>query len=443
MTPSNDDPLVTETTALLRDNAITPTNTTATTLAIHEEWKPTWYWPWKPSYWTAIILTFLYNLTSGTTGGLLTIFLRELFCERGIPRLFPIFGGSQNGSLIKSDDPNCDSAEYSIAIAKFVGIATTIAAIMVYVRVNNEANTLWIIVAVVIEGITGSAALLDTLIHAYCSDLTLPEERTVVFGRILAGSYAGLAIGSALGGIVAGKFGLSFLFAWVSPAMMLMVFVYTLLIPESLTAATLTKNREIQGQSTVILVDETEQPDPKQDKPSFKEYITSFINGFMPEKLPNRLAGKYSIPLLMLTCTIASLAITASNFIAPTYILYKFRWSEASMSLLYSIIGLSRLATMTFFLPYVRKLAPHSALTDPATSINYDLKLVTIGVFIESTTFFLYGATPIGEGFYLGGMISSFGTMYAPAARGILTQSVAPEQVGETLGNIVTLDVLV
>ncbi|KAF9176379.1 hypothetical protein BGZ49_006327, partial [Haplosporangium sp. Z 27] len=65
------------------------------------------------------------------------------------------------------------------------------------------------------------------------------------------------------------------------------------------------------GQPTVILVDETEQPDPKkQEKSSFKEYITSFINGFMPEKLPNRLAGKYSIPLLMLTCTIASLAIT-------------------------------------------------------------------------------------------------------------------------------------
>ncbi|KAF9209125.1 hypothetical protein BGZ49_006241, partial [Haplosporangium sp. Z 27] len=174
MTPSNDDPLVTETTALLQDNAITSTNTTTTTPAIHEEWKPT---------------------CSGTTAGLVTIFLRELFCERGIPKLFPIFGGHQNGSLIKSDDPNCDSVEYSIAIAKFVGIASTIAAIMVYVRVNNEANILWMIVAVAIEGITGSTALLDTLVHAYCSDLTLPEERTVVFGRIYAGSYAGLAIG--------------------------------------------------------------------------------------------------------------------------------------------------------------------------------------------------------------------------------------------------------
>ncbi|KAF8965829.1 hypothetical protein BGZ46_000506, partial [Entomortierella lignicola] len=195
MTPSNDDPLVTETTALLQDNAITSTNTTTTTPVIHEEWKPTWYWPWKPSYWSAIILIFLLNLSSGTTVGLVTIFLRELFCERGIPKLFPIFGGHQNGSLIKSDDPNCESAEYSIAIAKFVGIASTIAAIMVYVRVNNEANILWMIVAVAIEGITGSTALLDTLVHAYCSDLTLPEERTVVFGRIYAGSYAGLAIG--------------------------------------------------------------------------------------------------------------------------------------------------------------------------------------------------------------------------------------------------------
>ncbi|KAF8966697.1 hypothetical protein BGZ46_000336 [Entomortierella lignicola] len=344
MTSSIDDPSVTEITALLQDNAIIPTTTTASPV-IHEEWKPTWYWPWKPSYWPAIVLVFLLNLTAGSIAALSTIFLRELFCERGIPKLFPIFGDSKDGSIINPDDPNCESAEYSIAIAKFVGVSVTMAAILVtltlrywsalsdrigrkrtilicnlgvavscaiqvYVRVNSEVNVLWLLFAVVIESLTGAGALLDALIHAYCSDLTLPEERIVVFGRIFAGSYAGLAAGSAIGGIAAEKFGLDFVFIWLAPSLLFLLCLYSMIMPESLTAATMSKNRENYKKSAVILVDETEQPDPKkQEKRSLKEHITSFINGFMPDKLPNRLAGKYSIPILMLSGTIATGAI--------------------------------------------------------------------------------------------------------------------------------------
>ncbi|KAF9353702.1 hypothetical protein BGX26_008544 [Mortierella sp. AD094] len=465
-----DEPLITETTALLQDSH-------TTTTASHGKRITAWYWPWQPSYWAAIVFTFLVALSSGTTTALTSIFLRELFCERGIPKVFPIHNGQDNGSILRNSEDKCNSAEYSAAIAKFLGLAAMLAAlamtislrhwsalsdrigrkrtilislagmiisnaIFVFVRLYKDVNLYFLYLGVIIEGATGGGGLMDILSHAYCTDLTLPEERTVVFGRIMAGSYAGLAVGSTLGGIAAEKFGLNFVFIWFSPGLVFLSFVYVMLIPESLTAETLTKNRGNQSQPTVIQVENSQEPGTKEsERPTLKAHIESLIKGLAPEKLPNRLAGKHSILLLMLTTALAMAAIVGANSLIPTYLLYRFRWSEAKLGYVFTVIGISRLLSMTFFLPYVKKLAPHSALADPAASINYDLKLVVAGLFIESLTFFLYGITPVGEGFYLGAALSSLGTMFSPASRGIITQSVAPESIGETLGTFVTLEV--
>ncbi|KAG0015411.1 hypothetical protein BGZ80_009880 [Entomortierella chlamydospora] len=281
--------------------------------------------------------------------------------------------------------------------------------VLVFVRLNKDASLHLLYLAVIIEGATGSGGLMDILSHAYCSDLTLPEERTIIFGRIMAGSYAGLAIGSALGGIAAEKLGLNFVFIWLSPGIVILSTIYVMLIPESLTTETLTKNRSNQSQSTVIQVESSQDTDAKKlERLTFKAHVMSFIKGLTPETLPNRLAGKHS----------------------------------AKLGYIFTIAGTSRLLSMTFFLPYVKKLAPHDALTDPVVNINYDLKLVIAGLFIESLTFFLYGITPVGEGFYLGAALSSLGSIFGPASRGIVSQSVAPELIGETLGTYATLEII-
>jgi hypothetical protein len=49
---------------------------------------------------------------------------------------------------------------------------------------------------------------------------------------------------------------------------------------------------------------------------------------------------------------------------------------------------------------------------------------------------FLYGITTVGKDFYLGQIPGSFGTMFIPAVRGILSQSMAPELLGATLGTL-------
>jgi hypothetical protein len=64
-------------------------------------------------------------------------FLEELFCERGISSASPIHSRSAENSLASmrirgtnEDDPNCDYPKYSTAIAKSIGMVSTLAAVL-------------------------------------------------------------------------------------------------------------------------------------------------------------------------------------------------------------------------------------------------------------------------------------------------------------------------
>lgn len=131
-----------------------------------------------------------------------------------------------------------------------------------------------------------------------------------------------------------------------------------------------------------------------------------------------------------------------SNSNISTYLLYRFHWSETKLSYVTAVSSISRLVSLAFLLPRFKRLAPQIVFIDSAASISFDLKLVVIGLLIESLVFFLYSATPVGEGFFVGGVLSSLGTMFSPALRGIISQSVAPELLGETLGTLATFEVL-
>ncbi|KAF9429171.1 hypothetical protein BGZ76_001716, partial [Entomortierella beljakovae] len=309
----------------------------------------------------------------------------------------------------------------------------------------KEASLYLLYVGAAIDGLSGSMSLLDILSHAYASDLTTPEERTVVFGRISAGGYAGIALGAAIGGILAEKYGLDIVFFYMGPGITFFLFFYILLMPESMTQESLDSyGSKPKGPAIIAEVEPSSVPHAigSEDNDSKTTYIKAFIRGLTPDQVPNGLAGKHSIMLLMITVTLIMTAVIACMTLIPTYLAYQFHWAEVKMSALTTIMGVFRLFSMAVVLPYIKSLAPKNAVSDPPVSINFDLKLVVIGILIESVTFFLYSFSPIGEGFYIGAILSSFGSMFSPACRGIVSQSVVPEQIGETLGTLVTLEVV-
>ncbi|KAF9359513.1 hypothetical protein BGX26_012146 [Mortierella sp. AD094] len=478
-----DEPIVAETTALLAPSSDSP--------GPKPDLRPSpWYWPWQASHWAAIPVIFLAGLSIGPANALAAPLIKVLFCERGIPKYFPIQNNTNHLSSLSSlsllsdpsgDDGRCDSAEYSAAIAKFVGINASLAAVLVTLTVRfwsalgdrlgrKRAMLIWAIgtaisqtmpllvyynkgmsiyfvwVGAMIEGAAGAILSLIALTHAYAADVTRPEERTVAFGQTIAGWYAGLGIGSALGGVVVKEFSLITAF-WLMPALVIIDIIYISLIPESLTVAALANNRSAKtvttssrSQSTIISVESSDDLDTSRSKESRPHCVEVFIKSLMPEQLPNRLGGEYSVMMLMVTCFLILVAVIGATYQISPYLLYRFHWSSAKLSYVGAIQGLSRLVALTLLLPLIKRLAPRASISDPASSISFDLKVVVMGMLIEALTMFLYGVTSIGEGFYLGGMTGAVGSLFFPAIRGILSQSVASELLGKTLGTLATFE---
>lgn len=116
--------------------------------------------------------------------------------------------------------------------------------------------------------------------------------------------------------MVSKQFGLTAVFIWLSPALVVLNIICILLIPESLTAAAQGKNHNHLSQSTVVQVIRPRGSDLRsserlstKDTKSHASFREAFIKGLMPEQLPNQLAGKYSVLMLMITCFIAMMAI--------------------------------------------------------------------------------------------------------------------------------------
>ncbi|KAK3806590.1 MAG: major facilitator superfamily domain-containing protein [Linnemannia elongata] len=450
---------------------------------------PNWYWPWPAAYWAAIPVIFLAGLAVGPAMAMTSPLVKLLFCERGIPDLFK--DKNRDHLLLSGDEKDCDSSEHSAAIAKFTGVfasltsvlvtltvrywnslsdrigrkktmliwavGTTVAQtfpVMVYYNKGMSVYFLWL--AGMIEGAVGSILCLIALVHSYAADVSSPEQRTVVFGRMMAGWYAGLGIGSAIGGMVAKRFGMITVF-WMLPVISFIDVLYVLMIPESLTAAKLAGNNQptmnnSQSQATLIDVDRSNSAGPNNTSSSqpikpattlrHQSWVDRVVRACVPEQLPHRLGGKYSIIVLMITCFFALMSVMGAMYQSSVYLLYKFKWTGTELSYLGAIQGMSRLVSLTVLLPLIKKLAPARAKTNPAVGIKFDIKVMIMGLWLEALTMFIYAVAPIAEYFYVGGVTGAIGSLFFPATRGIISQSVAPEMLGKTLGTLATFESL-
>ncbi|CAO3565358.1 unnamed protein product [Mortierella alpina] len=487
---SVNEPLMAESTALLGDSPSSARR--------HELRTPAWYWPWQPRYWASIPVIFMAGFAVAPTASLAAPFLKMLFCERGLPTLFPIHNGTDSviglnlniNDLPNNDDGHCDSAEYSAAIASFYSTGSSLAAVLVMLTVrfwsglsdrigrqrtlliwaigatianlvpvivyHNKGMSLYFLwVGSIIEGAAGSILSLISLTHAYAADVTRPEERTVVFGQIIAGLYAGIGFGSVAAGLAAKHFGLYAVFFWMVPAIYALDIFYILLIPESLTIAALKQNNLQESQllhssteSTLVSVEESPGAQPcnpeylHEDAKSYSDRLSAFITRVLPQPLLTRLAGKYSLLTLMIVCFLVLGAVLGVVTQIPTYLLYRFHWSNEKMSYVTAIQGLSRLISLTLLLPMVKRFAAQHSTPNPMSSINFDLKVAILGLLLEAVTMLIYSVATVGELFYLGGVTGAVGSLFFPAIRGIVSQSVSPEEVGKTMGTLATFESL-
>jgi DHA1 family tetracycline resistance protein-like MFS transporter len=253
-----------------------------------------------------------------------------------------------------------------------------------YVLMALAPSLSWLFVGRVISGITSASI---STAFAYIADLTPPDKRAAVFGRIGAAFGAGFILGPAFGGLL-GNIAPRLPF-WVAAGLSFANALYGLLIlPESLS----------------------------------------------PERRsPFRWSNANPIGALNLLGTDRVLAgLSWSNFVAQvahvvlpsTFVLYstyRYGWDTGTVGLTLALVGVCSVVVQgTGIGPIVRRFGERRALL--------------IGQAFGATGFLIFGLAPTGALFWLGIPVMSLWGVAGAATQALMTRLVVPEQQGQLQG---------
>jgi len=253
-----------------------------------------------------------------------------------------------------------------------------------YVLMALAPSLWWLFVGRVISGIT--AASVSTA-FAYISDITAPDKRAAVFGKVGAAFGAGFILGPALGGLL-GEVDPRLPF-WVAAGLSFANTLYGLLIlPESL---------------------------PRNRRAPFHWRSANPLGAWR---------------LLRSDATLTGLSVV--NFIAQvahvvlpsTYVLYatyRYGWDEKTVGLTLAMVGVCAMVVQGGAVgPIVNRLGERNALA--------------LGLGFGALGFLIFGLAPTGPISWLGIPVMALWGIAGPATLGLMTRRVAPDQQGQLQG---------
>ena len=253
-----------------------------------------------------------------------------------------------------------------------------------YVLMALAPSLVWLFVGRVISGITSASI---STAFAYIADITPPERRAAVFGKIGAAFGAGFVLGPALGGLL-GDIDPRLPF-WASAAFSFANALYGLFVlPESLA------------------------PD---------------------KRAPFRWRSANPLGALHLLRSNAVLAaLSVVNFIAQVahvvlpstfvlYATYRYGWDSKTVGLTLAMVGVCAMVVQGAGVgPIVKRLGERRALL--------------LGLACGALGFFIYGVAPTGPLFWIGIPVMSLWGVAGAAVQALTTQLVAPDQQGQLQG---------
>ncbi len=253
-----------------------------------------------------------------------------------------------------------------------------------YVLMALAPSLVWLFVGRVISGITSASV---STAFAYIADITPPERRAAVFGKVGAAFGAGFILGPALGGLLGGMNPrLPF---WVAAGLSFANALYGLLIlPESL---------------------------PRERRSPFRWKSANPLGALHLLRSDRVLAG------LSVVNFIAQLAhvVLPSTFVL--YATYRYGWSAATVGLTLAMVGICAMAVQGLGIgPIVRRLGERRALW--------------LGLGCGAAGFLIFGVAPSGRLFWLGIPVMALWGIAGAATQALMTQLVAAERQGQLQG---------
>jgi DHA1 family tetracycline resistance protein-like MFS transporter len=253
-----------------------------------------------------------------------------------------------------------------------------------YVLMALAPSLIWLFIGRIISGITSASI---STAFAYIADLTPPERRAAIFGKIGAAFGAGFVFGPALGGLL-GDIDPRLPF-WVAAGLSFANAMYGFLIlPESLS---------------------------------------------MDRRAPFRWRTANPLGALHLLRSNAVLAgMSVVNFIAQVahvvlpstfvlYATYRYGWDSKTVGLTLAIVGICAMVVQGLGIgPIVRALGERGALL--------------LGLVCGAIGFLIFGSAPTGPLFWLGIPVMSLWGVSGAATQSLMTRLVAPDRQGQLQG---------
>jgi len=253
-----------------------------------------------------------------------------------------------------------------------------------YVLMALAPSLAWLFVGRVISGIT-SASISTSF--AYIADITPPEKRAAVFGKVGAAFGAGFILGPAIGGLLGGMDPrLPF---WVAAGLSFANTLYGFLIlPESL---------------------------PSDRRSPFRWKSANPLGSLHLLRSDRILAG---LSLANFFGQVAHVVLP-STFVL--YATYRYGWDAATVGLTLALVGICAMVVQGAGIgPIVSRLGERRALL--------------LGLGCGAIGFLIFGVAPTGPLFWLGIPVMAFWGVAGAATQALMTRLVAPDQQGQLQG---------
>jgi MFS transporter, DHA1 family, tetracycline resistance protein len=253
-----------------------------------------------------------------------------------------------------------------------------------YVLMALAPSLSWLFVGRVISGITSASV---STAFAYIADITPPEQRAAVFGKVGAAFGAGFVVGPAIGGLLGGMDPrLPF---WVAAGLGFANTLYGLLIlPESL---------------------------PPERRAPFRWRSANPLGALHLLRSDPVLTG------LSVVNFIAQLThvVLPSTFVL--YATYRYGWDAKTVGLTLAMVGVSAMLVQGVAVgPIVKRLGERRALL--------------LGLACGAAGFLIFGLAPSGVLFWFGIPVMALWGVSGVAIQALTTQLVAPDQQGRLQG---------
>jgi DHA1 family tetracycline resistance protein-like MFS transporter len=253
-----------------------------------------------------------------------------------------------------------------------------------YVLLALAPSLSWLFVGRVISGITSASI---STAFAYIADITAPEKRAEVFGKMGVAFGAGFILGPALGGLL-GDIDPHLPF-WVAAGLSFVNAMYGwLILPESL---------------------------PPERRSPLRWRAANPVGALHLLRSDRVLAG------LSISFFFAQLAhvVLPSTFVL--YATYRYGWDTKTIGLTLAMVGICAMAVQGAAIgPIVRRFGERRALF--------------FGLGCGAAGFLIFGAAPDGLLFWLGVPVMALWGVAGAAAQALATQLVTPEQQGQLQG---------